>query len=645
MRISKKFLLVAMVPLFVLSGCGDNPISSGTSSEIPSVVSSETSSAQSSSVAPTVSVTDLTVDITTADLYVGDTKQINATVAPTDATEKGVSYSTTDALVATANASGVITAVGAGTCTITVSTKGTKADGNKITKQIAVTVRTKGITDLTVDFSKVTLKEGDTKQITATVLPANAEEKGVDYLSDNAAVASVSDTGLITAVGEGTCTITVTSKATNASDQKISKTIEVTVEKINVTHKVVFRNYDDSIIQAIDTIEAGSIPAFTEDVPQKPTDDNYIYIFRGFDKEFVAYVESDEEVTYKAVYQKVTNQAEKATLVLENEKPTLVLKGEAIGDTAESVAGKCGFQFMRRGGDWGTVNSRGLSPVFNEDGTWTMKTTIPDKLAINGTDDWVGRYFWNNDASDAKATDLKVYHLGDSSYRHDAEGNVLENGNGATEEEKIAYESAIKGPTWIGLGLTYVEDTVITDTMGYHLFSNADNWDCVAINTVDPKNLIATSANLVNIGGVVNYEIKGTAVNTIYKAGTYNTGKWDFQHNDNIDGKGWDTPDSGTNASVVVHEDLSWVCDIPVSDKNSLKDGVTSEYKSVFTIHFGSPSAESAVNLNTVIDASYVSITLDGYVYELLLSDASFNIPALVITAVPTADPNSSSAS
>ena len=75
-----------------------------------------------------VAVTGVSVSPTTQTLTVGGTQQLTATVAPTDATNKTVSWTTNNATVATVSTSGLITAVAAGTATITVSTQ----DGGKI---------------------------------------------------------------------------------------------------------------------------------------------------------------------------------------------------------------------------------------------------------------------------------------------------------------------------------------------------------------------------------------------------------------------------------------------------------------------------------------------------------------------------------
>ena len=85
--------------------------------------------------AATVSVTGVTLNKTSANLTAGGTVILNATITPSDATNKNVTWSSDNTSVATVDADGKVTAAGAGTATITVAT----ADGNK-TATCVVTV-------------------------------------------------------------------------------------------------------------------------------------------------------------------------------------------------------------------------------------------------------------------------------------------------------------------------------------------------------------------------------------------------------------------------------------------------------------------------------------------------------------------------
>jgi uncharacterized protein YjdB len=154
-----------------------------------------------------IAVTGLTISPTTATLNVGGTQQLTPTVAPSDATNKTVTYSSNNTGVATVNGSGLLTAVSSGSAIITVTTQ----DGAK-TATAAITVNTSSVAVTSVSLSptSVTLAVGETQQLTPTILPSNASNKSVSYASNNTAVATVNGSGLLTAVSNGTATITVT---------------------------------------------------------------------------------------------------------------------------------------------------------------------------------------------------------------------------------------------------------------------------------------------------------------------------------------------------------------------------------------------------------------------------------------------------
>lgn len=170
---------------------------------------------------PTVAVTGVTLNKSTLELIAGDTESLTATVAPSDATTKDVTWESNNTAAATVDANGKVTAVGAGEATITVKTK----DGEK-TAICTVTVKaaTVAVTGVTLNKTELKLTTGDTETLTATVAPENATTKDVTWTTDNAAVATVTN-GVVTAVKAGTATITVTT-----ADGSFTATCTVTVE-------------------------------------------------------------------------------------------------------------------------------------------------------------------------------------------------------------------------------------------------------------------------------------------------------------------------------------------------------------------------------------------------------------------------------
>ena len=125
--------------------------------------------------------------------------------------------------VATVNDNGQLTTTGVGTTTITCIAS------NGVNAKCTVTVNPVLVSSIALDVAETELVVGENLQLTASVLPANATNKGVTWSSTNEAVAVVSEAGLVTAVGSGTCQ--VKAAATDGSGK--SATCLVTVEKNN----------------------------------------------------------------------------------------------------------------------------------------------------------------------------------------------------------------------------------------------------------------------------------------------------------------------------------------------------------------------------------------------------------------------------
>jgi uncharacterized protein YjdB len=162
---------------------------------------------ETATAAPVVPVTGVTIAPTTATINVGATQQLTVTVAPVNATNQAVTWTSSDTAVATVSPTGLVTAVAAGNATITVTT----VDGDyTATSAITVVVPVVPVTGVTIAPTTATINVGATQQLTVTVAPVNATNQAVTWTSSDTAVATVSPTGLVTAVAAGNATITVT---------------------------------------------------------------------------------------------------------------------------------------------------------------------------------------------------------------------------------------------------------------------------------------------------------------------------------------------------------------------------------------------------------------------------------------------------
>ena len=184
--------------------------------------------------AKAVGVTEVTLDKTELTLTEGETETLTATVRPDNADNKKVTWSSDKTEIATVDGAGRVTAVKAGEAVVTVTTE----DGGK-TASCKVTVKAKAVnvTEVTLDKTELTLTEGETETLTATVKPDNADNKKVKWSSDKTEIATVDGAGRVTAVKAGEAVITVTTedggKTATCKVTVKAKTVPVTGVEVN----------------------------------------------------------------------------------------------------------------------------------------------------------------------------------------------------------------------------------------------------------------------------------------------------------------------------------------------------------------------------------------------------------------------------
>lgn len=198
-------------------------------------------------------VTGITLDKSSVNLKKGETAQLSAIVTPGDATNKTVTYSTSDKSVATVSSSGKITAVGGGTATITAKA------GDKTAKcKVSVTSVQTGITH-SGEVSR-TLEISDTLKLKINKVPADATDNyAVTWSSTNPEIASVSSDGTVTAKALGEATVIAKSNNWSVS------------YKITVIEKIAESTSD---ISGEETTAEISNTEVTETVPETTTSAN-----------------------------------------------------------------------------------------------------------------------------------------------------------------------------------------------------------------------------------------------------------------------------------------------------------------------------------------------------------------------------------
>ena len=184
--------------------------------------------------AANVPVDRVALSPSTLNLKEDETGTLTATVEPSNATNKNVTWESSNTSVATVDASGLVTAVSAGTATITVTTE----DGDKTaTCEVTVTAATVSVTGVTLNKTSTSLYVGDTETLTATVAPANATNKAVIWTSSNPSVAKV-ENGVVTALACGTAVITATAADGSGASASCTVTVSSYLPPANPNYRI-----------------------------------------------------------------------------------------------------------------------------------------------------------------------------------------------------------------------------------------------------------------------------------------------------------------------------------------------------------------------------------------------------------------------
>ena len=163
--------------------------------------------------------TGVSINKSSVSLKVGESTSLTATVSPSNATNKNVTWSSSNTSVATVNSSGIVAAVSKGKTTITVSTSNGK------TASCAITVSEQEAESISLDLYNLNLNVGDKRYLSASIYPANTADKSVKWSSSNSRIARVDGEGCVTALRTGM--VSITAKTANG----IKAVCNVTIEK------------------------------------------------------------------------------------------------------------------------------------------------------------------------------------------------------------------------------------------------------------------------------------------------------------------------------------------------------------------------------------------------------------------------------
>jgi uncharacterized protein YjdB len=159
----------------------------------------------------------------TVTMGLNQTRQLQVKITPSDTTNKNVQWTSSNNSVATVDSNGVVTSKNSGSTIITATTH------NGLKTEFFIEVET-SVTNITLNSNEINLNPGGTFKLDATVNPSNASNKNIKWISANESIATVDQSGNVTADVAGTTYISAVS-----ADGKIIATCTVNVSKPVVT--------------------------------------------------------------------------------------------------------------------------------------------------------------------------------------------------------------------------------------------------------------------------------------------------------------------------------------------------------------------------------------------------------------------------
>lgn len=159
----------------------------------------------------------------TVTMGLNQTRQLQVKITPSDTTNKNVQWTSSNNSVATVDSNGVVISKNSGSTIITATTH------NGLKTEFFIEVETP-VTNITLNSNEINLNPGGTFKLDATVNPSNASNKNIKWISANESIATVDQSGNVTADVAGTTYISAVS-----ADGKVIATCTVNVSKPVVT--------------------------------------------------------------------------------------------------------------------------------------------------------------------------------------------------------------------------------------------------------------------------------------------------------------------------------------------------------------------------------------------------------------------------
>ncbi len=321
-------------------------------------------------------VTSISLNKTTLSLEKGKTEALSATVLPSDADNKSVTWSTSNVKVATVDAKGSVKAVAKGTAVITV----TAADGSGLTATCIVTVK-QPVTSISLSKTTLSLKKGKTAALSAAVLPSDADDRSVIWSTSNVKVATVDAKGSVKAVAKGTAVITARAADGSGLTATCIVTVKQPVTKITLNKTSLTLNKGKS-----GTLKATVTPATADNKKIKWTTSNAKIatvsskgVVKGINKGTVTITAAATDGSGKKASCKVTVKQPVTKLTINKSKLTLKLKKTAALKVTvlPSTANNKSIKWTTSNRKVATVTSKGVVKGVGK-GKATIKAAAQD---------------------------------------------------------------------------------------------------------------------------------------------------------------------------------------------------------------------------------------------------------------------------
>lgn len=183
-------------------------------------------------------------------------------VLPEDATEKGIQYTIDNEEVAEISDNGLLTAKAKGNVVVTATSMENSSKPKSASLKISIL---QPVEKIELEESRFNVGNGSTHKLTYKVMPENADDQNITWVSDDPDIAAVSKAGVVTGKGTGTCTITGTANDGSGVTATAEVTVITAVKKIALSDKTLSLIVGDS-----DSVSA-------EVTPQNATDTTLLW--------------------------------------------------------------------------------------------------------------------------------------------------------------------------------------------------------------------------------------------------------------------------------------------------------------------------------------------------------------------------------